>query len=197
MFNLPLKSSSASRPSRRAPGPHSYLGGGPTSSSLWIGLRAFGKALAQGLPQPVLAAPIPLAAQELEIRQMQPFSALLEKGQEEKLFLDGGSQMQKVQNLADTGATDFTQAGQVRLIGDGAAAQKAIKADGQGHEPGQTRYTNGLGLLLEAPHVLTAGAGQRAGSPPTARRFSGGFPFLEFLGGGSAKVKACLLFVPP
>jgi hypothetical protein len=81
---------------------------------LWIGLRACSKALTQGLPHPVLAAPIPLAAQGLEIRQMQPFSALMDRGQEKKLFLDVGSQMQQVQNLADAGTTDFTQAGQVR-----------------------------------------------------------------------------------
>jgi hypothetical protein len=63
--------------------------------------------LEQGLPQPALAAPIPVAAQGLKISQMQPFSTLMEERQEEKLFLDVGSQMQQVQNLADAGSTDF------------------------------------------------------------------------------------------
>jgi hypothetical protein len=59
------------------------------------------------MPQPALVAPIPVAAQGLKIRQMQPFSTLMEERQEEKLFLDVGSQMQQVQNLADAGSTDF------------------------------------------------------------------------------------------
>jgi hypothetical protein len=88
------------------------------------------------MPQPALPAPIPLAAQGLKIRQMQPFSALMKGRQEKNLFLDIGSQMQQVQYLADAGATDFTQAGQFRLIGDGALPDKSIEPNGQGHEPG-------------------------------------------------------------
>src|SRR5258708_17749808 len=89
--------------------------------------------------------------------------------------------MQQVQNLADAGATDFTQAGQLRLIGDGAAAKKAIKADGQGHEPGQTRYTNCLGIILEATHVLTTSAGQIHCPPTRAPRSPSRFPFFGLL----------------
>src|SRR5258708_2201154 len=105
--------------------------------------------------------------------------------------------MQQVQNLADAGATDFTQAGQLRLIDDGAAAQKAIKADGQGHESGQPWYTGCLGnLILEAAHVLATAAGQIDGPLPSARRFHKRFPCLEFLGMEPAKVMAALSWVP-
>jgi hypothetical protein len=91
------------------------------------------------LPEPALAAPLPGAAQGLEIRQVQAFSALKKQRQEENLFLDVGSKMEQIKNLADPCPANLPQARQFRLMRNGSAPKQSFQAQGQGHEPGQAR----------------------------------------------------------
>ena len=99
----------------------------------------YSKAFPKGLPEAALATPIPLAAQGLHVRHMQRISALIEGRQEKELLLDVRSQMKQVENLADARATDMAKTGELGLIGNRSLAEQATQADGQRHEPGQTR----------------------------------------------------------
>jgi hypothetical protein len=98
------------------------------------------------LPESALAAPIPGAAQGLQIRQVQAFSALAKQRQEEKLFLDVRSEMHQIENLADACPANLAQARQFRLMGNDSTMKQPFQAQGQSHEPGQARDASGSRL---------------------------------------------------
>jgi hypothetical protein len=56
--------------------------------------------------------------------------------------------MKKIENLTDTRPADPAQARQFRLIGDGAALEKPLEANGQSHEPSQARHPACVGGCL-------------------------------------------------
>jgi hypothetical protein len=138
-----LGKAEASRLSRRRQ--HSYLDRQPTSSSFGIIFRVWRGTQKKDLAEPSLAAPIPGATQGLKIRQVQAFSALVKGRQEEKLFLDVGSKVEQIENLADARPADLAQARQLRLMGNGPTTKQPFQAQGQGHESSQTRNASVTG----------------------------------------------------
>src|SRR5262249_5959969 len=83
-----------------------------------------------------LLMPVPFSSDGLHVGQTDWLTAVLDGRQKEDLFLDIGSQVEKIHNLADTSATHVPEASQRGLIGYQSGTKQAIKANGQGHEPG-------------------------------------------------------------
>ena len=74
---------------------------------------------------------------------MNPVASLLSGWQEEQSFLQVGSQVEQVHDLADTRDRDVAQARQFGIVGDRSVLDQAIEAKCQGHQTRKTR--NGVG----------------------------------------------------
>src|SRR5712672_895714 len=114
------------------------------------------------------------------MRQVQAFSALMEGGQEQKLFLDVGSKVKQIENLADPRPADLAQACQLRLMGNGSAPKQPFQAQGQGHESSQTRNASVTGRELRVTQARMATTRQAESPLPSRRRFHGCFPLREY-----------------
>jgi hypothetical protein len=101
---------------------------------------------------------------------------MMEGGQEEKVFLNIRSKVEQVENLADARPADLAQARQFRLMGNGTATKQSFQAQGQSHQPGQTRDASGTRSRLRVTQALIASTWQAQSPLPSRRRFHGCFP---------------------
>src|SRR5688572_11118111 len=77
------------------------------------------------LPQVPLHAPVKLGGNRLKFMQDDVVAAALHTRQKQNVFLDVGSQMQEIHDLADAGPSDVAQASEYGLVRNDAVLKES------------------------------------------------------------------------